>query len=60
MHVISVNNDSPAERAGLKAGDVIVKVSIFSYFFFNLLITKSNIVFQLLAVIMTDNNDMSQ
>lgn len=27
MHIISVNNGSPAEKAGVKAGDVIVEVS---------------------------------
>lgn len=28
VHVISVDSCSPAERAGVKAGDVIVEVSI--------------------------------
>ena len=28
VHVISVDNGSPAERAGIKAGDAIVEVSI--------------------------------
>ena len=28
MHVISVDSCSPAERAGVKAGDVIVEVNI--------------------------------
>ena len=27
VHIISVNNGSPAERAGVKAGDVLVEVS---------------------------------
>lgn len=30
MHVISVDSCSPAERAGVKAGDVIVEVNILS------------------------------
>ena len=29
VHVISVDAGSPAERAGIKPGDMIVKVSIF-------------------------------
>jgi len=30
VHVISVDSCSPAEKAGVKAGDVIVEVSILS------------------------------
>ena len=49
VHVISVDSCSPAERAGVKAGDVIVEVSICSlhsslelYFFSDCLTWENN------------------